>query len=374
MIPIVVTDDFELGWLLAVAGAAVWAPRPIAAWIAALGSAREVVAHVKSGEPPPDGIEPLPREARLRLAALDDESARCALDAARASGAHILTRDDQRYPSRLRDLCDAPLVLYCLGDATATEGRAIAIVGSRAATLYGRSVSAQFARDGVAHGAAIISGLARGVDAAAHTSAVDSGGRTVAVIGSGVSALYPQYHSLLADDIVAAGGAVFSEFPPAMKARAFHFPMRNRIVAALADATIVTEAASRSGALITARLADEFGRHVFAVPGDIDRPTSAGTNALIKDGVMAATSMSDVADTLGWSASQPSDATPCDALVAIMQTRPFDVDELSEVTGLPVAELAARLTLLELRGDVERRSGSTYAAVARRRPKNNASR
>ena len=334
-----------------------------------------MVAHVKSGEPPPNGIEPLPREANVRIAALDDESARCALDAAQHSGAQILARDDQRYPSRLRDMCDAPLVLYCLGDATATEGRAVAIVGSRAATQYGRSVAAQFARDGVAYGAAIISGLARGVDAAAHTSAVESGGKTIAVIGSGVSALYPQYHSLLADDIVAAGGAVFSEFPPTTKARAFHFPMRNRIVAALADATIVTEAASHSGALITARLADEFGRHVFAVPGDIDRPTSAGTNALIKDGVMAATSMADVADALGWRASQsePDDATPCDALVALMLTRPFDVDELSEVTGLPVAELAARLTLLELRGDVERRSGSTYAAVTRRRPKNGTS-
>jgi DNA processing protein len=367
------TDDFELGWLLAVAGAAMWAPRPIAAWMAAFGSARAILAHIKSGEPHPDGLEPLPREATSRLAALDDEAAQSALEAARAGGAQILTREDQAYPSRLREMCDAPLVLYCLGDPTATEGRAIAIVGSRAATPYGRSIAAQFAREGVGYGAAIISGLARGVDAAAHTSAVECGGKTIAVIGSGISALYPQYHSLLADDIVAAGGAVFSEFPPKMKARAFHFPMRNRIVAALADATIVTEAATRSGALITARLADEFGRRVFAVPGDIDRPTSAGTNALIKDGVMAATSMADVADALGWSAAPANAAAPSDALVAIMQTRPFDVDELAEVTGLPVAELAARLTLLELRGDVERRSGSAYAAVTRRRPKNSAS-
>jgi DNA processing protein len=366
------TDDFELGWLLAVAGAAVWAPRPIAAWIAALGSPCAIIAHVKSGEPAPDGVEPLPREATSRLAALDDEAAQSALEAARAIGAQILTRDDAAYPSRLREMCDAPLVLYCLGDPKAAEGRAIAIVGSRAATQYGRSVAAQFAREGVGYGATIISGLARGVDAAAHTSAVECGGKTIAVIGSGISALYPEYHSLLADDIVAAGGAVFSEFPPKMKARAFHFPMRNRIVAALADATIVTEAASRSGALITARLADEFGRRVFAVPGDIDRPTSAGTNALIKDGVMAATSMADVAEALGWSRQTQADAAPTDALVAIMQTRPFDVDELAEVTGLHVAELAARLTLLELRGDIERRSGSTYSAVTRRRPKNSA--
>ena len=364
------TEDQDLGWLLAVAGAAVWAPRPIATWIAALGDARAVVAHVRSGGPCPENAEPLPPDALARLSAIDDATAISAIEPARSCGARVITRSDAEYPTRLRDLCDAPLALYCLGDPAAASGRAIAIVGSRAATRYGREVAARFAREGVAFGAAIISGLARGVDAAAHTSAVECGGKTVAVVGSGVAALYPPYHSLLADDIVSAGGAVLSEFPPRMKARPFHFPMRNRIVAALADATIVTEAATRSGALITARLADEYGRRVFAVPGDIDRPTSAGTNALIRDGVTAATSMADVADALGWFESVGETATEFDPIVALLQSRTYDVDELSDVMGVPVIELSARLTLLELRGDVERRSGSAYAAVSRGRPKN----
>ncbi len=372
VIPTVMTDDLDLGWLLAVAGAAVWAPRPLSMWIAALGNARAVAAHAKSSEPCPANAEPLPPDALLRLATLDDAAAQAALDAARSCGARVLTRDDPDYPARLHDLCDPPLALYCIGDPAAAHGRAIAIVGSRAATPYGRNVAARFAREGVAYGAAIVSGLARGVDAAAHTSAVENGGKTVAVIGSGVAALYPEYHALLADDIVAAGGVVFSEFPPRMKARPFHFPMRNRIVAALADATVVTEAATRSGALITARLADEFGRRVFAVPGDIDRPTSAGTNALIRDGVTAATSMADVADALGWSTTAPADDAACDPLVAILRSRPFGVDELAEITSSPVAQVAARLTLLELRGDVEREPGGSYAAVSRRQPKNGA--
>jgi DNA processing protein len=224
-----------------------------------------------------------------------------------------------------------------------------------------------------------VSGLARGVDAAAHSAAVESGGRTVAVIGSGLGALYPPYHSLLADEIVASGGAVFSEFPPAMVARPHHFPMRNRIVAALADATVVTEAAQRSGALITARLADEYGRRVFAVPGDIDRPTSAGTNALIRDGVTVATSMADVAEILGWApkiAVHPGGASHAaaegDPLLAMLAGAALDIDELSFRSGRSASDVAAHLTMLELCGVVERRAGGTFAAVSVRAAKNNA--
>jgi DNA processing protein len=162
-----------------------------------------------------------------------------------------------------------------------------------------------------------------------------------------------------------------------MAARPHHFPMRNRIVAALADATIVTEAALRSGALITARLADEYGRRVFAVPGDIDRPTSAGTNALIRDGVTAATSMSDVAEALGWdpvfASRQNVDGiaiAETDPLFTLLAGAALDIDELSSRTGRPAAELAAHLTMLELRGAIERRAGGVFAAVSVRAAKN----
>lgn len=381
------SDDLDLGWLLAVTGAAVWSPRPLATWFDALGDARSIAAHARSSGPlAPAGAEPLSSDILARLTALDDSAAADALRAANDCGSHVLTKLDPLYPPRLRELYDAPHVLYYFGDPNIADARAIAIVGSRAATTYGRTVAATFARDAAVYGATVVSGLARGVDAAAHSAAVESGGKTVAVIGSGLGALYPPYHSLLADEIVASGGAILSEFPPAMIARPHHFPMRNRIVAALADATIVTEAAHRSGALITTRLADEFGRRVFAVPGDIDRPTSAGTNALIRDGVSAATSMADVAEILGWepvfavhpqtngmdasSASAVADAV--DPLLALLAGETLDVDELSVRSGQPASEVAARLTMLELRGAVERRAGGTFAAVSARKTKNGA--
>jgi DNA processing protein len=380
------SDDLDLGWLLAVAGAAVWSPRALATWFAALGDARSIALHARAGGPfAPIGAEPLSSEILSRLAALDDTAAAAALRAMNDCGATVLTKLDPFYPPRLLELCDAPHVLYYVGDPKIANGRAIAIVGSRAATTYGRTVAATFARDAAIYGATVVSGLARGVDAAAHSAAVESGGKTVAVIGSGLGALYPPYHSLLADEIVAGGGAILSEFPPAMVARPHHFPMRNRIVAALADATIVTEAAHRSGALITARLADEYGRRVFAVPGDIDRPTSAGTNALIRDGVSAATSMADVAEILDWSPvfagqskqkgidASSAAAAGTDPLMILLAGAALDVDELSVRSGLPASDVAAQLTMLELRGAVERRPGGTFAAVSARKTKNGAS-
>ncbi len=365
-------DDLDLGYLLAVAGAAAWTPRPLASWFRALGSARAIVERVRAQDgAPPEGAEPLSFEALARLAALDDAAAARALGEARAADARIVLRDDADYPARLLDLCDAPLVLYCRGDLGVLEGRCIAIVGSRAATSYGRSVAAAMASDCAAFGVTVISGLARGIDAAAHRGALEASVSTVAVLGSGVCALYPPYHALLADEIVAAGGAVLSEFPPGTTARAHQFPMRNRVVAALADATVVVEASTRSGALITARLADELGRNVYAVPGDVMRPTSCGTNALIADGVPLVTSVADVAALLNWECSVPSEHSELgeikSANLLTLLGGGAGVDELSAQTGIPAADLAAQLTLLELQGVVERQAGGVYAAVRARR-------
>ncbi len=368
-------DDLDIGYALAVAAAGVWSPRALASHVRALGSARAVAEFAHSDAAPPPGVERLSDGILARLALVDDDAARAALAAAHASGARVVLHDDAAYPAALHDLCDAPLVLYVRGDLACLARRCVAIVGSRAASAYGRAVATGMAAEFSAFSATVISGLARGIDAAAHKGALDAGTPTAAVIGSGVRALYPDYHGLLADEIVERGGAVLSEFPPHEKARAFHFPMRNRVVAALSQAAIVVEAGSRSGALITARLADELGRRVFAIPGDVGRPTSAGTNALIADGVPLVTSAADVASLMGWETTLrlPLDngAPPAeDALLPLLRAGGCSVDELATACGAGAAEIAARLMVLELEGSVERKAGGLYAAVRTRQAAN----
>lgn len=360
-------DELDRGYLMAVAGALVWSPRRLRAWLDACGCARAVCDAVRSIEiDAPPGVEPLGAAAIARLREINDDAARRANADLERSGARLITDADADYPSPLRDLADPPPVVYVRGDPGALGVRAVAIVGSRAATAYGRHVAAALAAEFGSLGACIVSGLARGIDAAAHKAALSAGARTVAVVGSGLSALYPPYHSLLADDIVEAGGAVLSEFPPTLPPRAHQFPMRNRIVAALAGATIVVEAGERSGALITARLADEIGRHVFAIPGDVGRPTSAGTNGLIKDGVPLITGALDAARLLGWTATIASvrgddDNDAADPLLALVPPAGIDAEELAARTDLDVGSLLARLTLLEIRGLVERLPGGSFA-------------
>jgi len=250
-------DPLDDGYAMALAGALVWTPRSLRSFLDSLGTARSVIEWVARHDVPPEGVPALSDQARQRVSAIDDRTARAAIDELEKSGARLVRDSDADYPSSLRDLVDPPPLLYVKGDIASLGARPIAIVGSRAATTYGRHVAASLATDLAGFGASIVSGLARGVDACAHAAAVAANAPTIAVIGSGLSALYPPYHALLADEIVAGGGAVISEFPPREAARAHHFPMRNRIVAALAAATIVVEAGLRSGALITARLADE---------------------------------------------------------------------------------------------------------------------
>lgn len=366
-------DDLDLGYLCAVTGACVWSPRPLTTWFEALGSARAIVDFASSRVPagPPPGAEELSADALGRLRAVDADAAVRALDDLRASGCQVVLRDDaDAYPKRLRDLRDPPLVLYYRGDPRALDRRAVAIVGSRGASSYGRTQAAQMAAELCAFGACVVSGFARGIDAAAHRGALDAGGLTAAVPGSGLSALYPDYHERLAAEIVERGGLVISEFPPALAARPHHFPMRNRIVAALADATVVIEANQRSGALITARLADELGRHVFALPGDVDRPTSAGTNGLIKDGIALVTSGTDVASLLQWDRLIPdvhgsaAGSTPAhEPVVKLLRAGVDDADEIAARLGMSAASVGAQLTLLEIQGVVVRKPGGKFAAA-----------
>jgi DNA processing protein len=367
-------DELERGYLMAVCGALVWTPRLLRSWLDALGSPRALLDAVRSDEVnTPPGVQPFGASALERLRAVDADAARTALDDLERSGARSIADGDPEYPPSLRDLVDAPPVVYVRGTLAALEERSVAIVGSRAASAYGRGVAASLAVELGGLGACIVSGLARGIDAAAHKGALSGGAPTVAVVGSGLSALYPPYHSLLADDIVAAGGAVLSEFPPHFPPLAHQFPMRNRLVAAIAQATIVVEAGARSGALITARLANDIGRPVFAIPGDVGRATSAGTNGLIKDGVPLITGALDAADLLGWkvrAAGAPGESSGADPILALLGPAGMEVDELAARVDIDLPSLLARLTMLEILGAVERLPGGSYAAVKTARSPN----
>jgi DNA processing protein len=360
-------EELDLGYLLAVSAAAVWTPRALVAMLSTLGGPRALIEYARSAshEPPPE-CELLSAEALDRVAAVNERSARAALKEARELGYQFVTSADSVYPRRLRDLYDPPPVLYFRGSIHVLDGRVVAVVGSRGATPYGRSMAGAVAGDFAVYGATVVSGLARGIDAAAHRGSIQQQAPTVAVIGSGLGALYPPYHSQLAHEIVAAGGAVISEFPTKMPARPHHFPMRNRLVAALADATFVIEAGIRSGALITARLAGDLGRHVFALPGDVGRSTSEGSNGLIKDGVALATGAADVASVLGWNimvASNEGSGDLTSALLAALAPGGSPVDEICAKTGLDSATVSAQLTMLEMQGLAERHAGGLYVAV-----------
>ncbi|KAF1029163.1 MAG: DNA processing protein DprA [Burkholderia plantarii] len=213
-------------------------------------------------------------------------------------GHALLTRHDAAYPPRFAVLHDPPPLLYVSGDVARLAQRAIAIVGSRQATPQGRADAGHFAQALADAGFVVVSGLARGIDAAAHRGALVGAADTVAIVGTGADLIYPAAHRTLAADI-ARHGAVLSEWPLGTPARAAHFPQRNRLIAALCDAVLVIEAAPRSGSLITARLANELGREVCAIPGSIHAPLSRGCHALIRDGAALVEAPEDVLEALG---------------------------------------------------------------------------
>jgi DNA processing protein len=274
-----------------------------------------------------------------------------------ASGATVLTLDDPAYPDRLREIADAPPVLYVNGTLTEADDWAIAIVGTRRATPYGLQVTERLAGDVAAAGVTIVSGLALGVDTYAHRAALARGGRTIAVLGSGIDRIYPGENRGLAQRI-AAQGAVISEFPLGAMPDAVNFPRRNRIVSGLARATLVVEADHKSGAMITANVAAEQGRDVFAVPGSILSPLSAGPNQLIKEGARVVTEAADILDELHLTAvveqrsarevlpGDPTEAT----LLGLISHEPLHVDDLTRASRLPSSVVTATLTLLELKG------------------------
>jgi DNA processing protein len=269
------------------------------------------------------------------------------------SSAQTLARREPCYPALLRELHDPPDTLYLRGEVDALAAPGVAVVGARSCSAYGAQVSRALARELAAAGVVVVSGLARGVDGEAHRGALESGGRTIAVLGCGIDRDYPRSHAELARRIVSSG-AVVSEYPPGVEPAPWRFPARNRIIAGLSLATVVVEARERSGALITADFALELSRDIFAVPGEITSGLSAGTNDLLRQGAAPLTSVRDVLETLGIEPATPArHSTLSDAaatLLELLGDGASGMDELIRASDLSSAEVAAALVELELAG------------------------
>lgn len=311
------------------------------------------------------GAEPAGRACRLRQAAAG------ALLSARRLGMDVVAWGDARYPPLLAEIPGPPLALWLRGDAAVLALPSVAIVGSRAATPYGLETASRLAGDLAASGALVVSGMARGVDSAAHRGALESGGRTVAVLGCGVDVAYPPEHRDLAARI-AGRGAVVSELPPGTPPRSFHFPARNRIISGLSLATVVVEAAARSGSLITAGCALEQGRAVLAVPGGVLSGRHRGCHALIRDGAAVVESADDVLAELRTSPLRllrregTAEAPEADPVLRVMAAgEAYDVGALERETGLAAPKLLSRLLDLELRGAVRRLDGARFVRARR---------
>jgi DNA processing protein len=303
--------------------------------------------------------------ARLRREGVAAASARV-VQASERSGGSVITALDARYPPSLAAVDPRPPVLYVAGDVDAMRVPCVAIVGTRRATGYGRSTATEIADELARAGVTVVSGLALGIDAEAHAAAVAAGGRSVAVLPSPLDRVYPPRHRDLAARIVRTGGALVSELAPQHSPGRPDFARRNRIIAGLARAVVIVEAPDRSGALLTAAAAIDYGREVFAVPGAIDAVASRGCNRLIAD--HQATIVTSAAALLHRIGAEPgghplSVASLSDAegmvLQALMQ-RPASIEELIGRTRLPTGALASTLTLLEARGLVEAYGGATF--------------
>lgn len=293
----------------------------------------------------------------------------------RKSGAWLLTLEDDRYPVLLKRLDDAPPVLYVRGTVTPTDHLSIAIVGTRKVTRYGQDVTRMLAQELAERGVTIVSGLAHGVDAIAHKSAIQAQGRTIAVLGCGIDVMYPVDHASLAQQIV-VNGAIISEFPLGTRPIGVNFPRRNRIISGLSLGVLVTEAPENSGSLITAGFAADQGREVFAVPSNIFNALGQGTNRLIQDGAKLVMDATDILDEINVThnnieisikTEQFAPATDNEAhILKYLEADPIHIDDLTRLCGLPVAEVSSTLTILELKGVAQMVGHMQYCRVFKR--------
>ncbi|MBQ9298903.1 MAG: DNA-processing protein DprA [Clostridia bacterium] len=338
----------------------------------AYGSAEAVLTRMDQGVQDIAGEKAYNELRRIR-----NMGARQLLDRLEAAGAQAVFREDAEYPVLLREIADPPHTLFLRGTPAADE-RSVAIVGSRRDTRYGRTQAYRIARDLAAAGVTVVSGLARGIDTAAHEGALAGGGRTVAVMGNGIDTIYPEENRELACRIIENGGAVITEFPFGAGPLAYHFPIRNRIISGISAALLLIEGHARSGTMITAGCAADQGREVFALPGAVDAPGSAAPLALLRDGAGICTCAQDILVDMGWmpekdrteeqiELSQTMLASLGDRqrrIASLMLDEPRSFEELVNESGIGPEELSAELTLMELDGVVEARPGRVYALKA----------
>ncbi len=299
---------------------------------------------------------------------------------AAAPDQHLICYDDPAYPELLRHITDCPALLYVQGDPALLDQPQVAIVGARRCTPGGAINATDFAAALAATGLTVTSGLALGVDAAAHEGALRGGGHTIAVVGTGIDRLYPARNRQLADQI-RERGLIVSEFPLGAAAEPYHFPRRNRLISGLSLATLVIEAAARSGSLITARLAAEQGRDVFALPGSIHNPLSRGCHRLLREGAMLAEHPDDIIEALALELSRQSAAVTQPAgpdmsgidsehrlLLDSIGYDPVTPDTLVERSGLTIDKLSSMLLILELNDLIQSAPGGCYVRIQMRTP------
>jgi DNA processing protein len=344
------------------------------------GSPQKVLAAARHDLIQVEGVGPRLAEAICR--SRPSKAARHELALAEAKNITILTIQDKGYPRLLKEIPDPPPFVYISGNRTAADSdKAVAIVGSRMATSYGMRCARRIGRALARRGITVVSGMARGIDTAAHLGALDVGGKTIAVLGSGLLNLYPPQNRPLAGRI-ARQGALISEFPLRADPEAHHFPARNRIISGLSWGTVVVEASQRSGSLITARLAAEQNREVFAVPGSIDSNQSAGTHALIKQGAKLIEGIDDILEELPMHVIDhaldriqrpPNNPTKSPAAKAsavenqILETLdvyPLHIDEIVKRIKLDTGKVLSLLLQMELRGLVRQDEGKCFSKVS----------
>ncbi len=310
------------------------------------------------------------------LAGPDEKILRSELEWLSEPGHHLLTWSDPDYPALLREIPDPPLVLYVAGERQLLSARQLAIVGSRNPTPMGRENARAFAKSLAGAGLAITSGMALGVDGAAHRGALEAGGKTIAVAGTGLDRVYPARHRDLAHEIV-KHGALVSEFPLGTPPLPENFPVRNRIISGLSLGTLVVEAALQSGSLITARMANEQGREVFAIPGSIHAPQARGCHALIRQGAKLVETAQDILEELGPLAgvalqaaheNTPPPARLDSTMVTLLEHighDPVSIDTLIERSGLTADAVSSMLLQMELNGLVSNCPGGKVQRISR---------
>lgn len=362
--------DDEVAALVALSLVPGIGPGRIRALLTRLGSAAAVLSAPERVLATVPGVGPATARAIRTFrphARVRDQLAR-----ARRVGARLLAQSNPRFPQLLQETYDPPAFFWIRGSLTQMDERAVAVVGTRRPSDYGSRVTRALCTELARAGITVVSGLAYGVDVVAHRAALDAGGRTIAVLGSGVDRIYPAHHARLAKDII-RNGALLSEYPMGAKPDAPNFPRRNRIISGLTLGTLVTEAYATGGALITAKLALDQNREVFAVPSAIDNDAGRGANQLIRDGqAKLTTCVEDVLIELGLEDSRPSPEAPAERdpltpeeqrICACLSDRPIHLNTLCEQTGMETATALVILLTLEFKGRVRQLAGKHFIRV-----------